>query len=298
MKFGWIRSVKLCLNVWGHNTADETHIDAANPRDRAFRRRCLVPAINPARLEKELEAIVELLHDPGEFSRRCLELLRFYGDRTKRTIDTADFELSALNAPAALIRTMATHFQTNVSENPALAQPAASALWQSGYREARILAVAMLGAQVRDEVPGWASEWAKESVDPIVLDELAMQGLVRWRQSSPSAFLSQTSDWLSGKKTHLFGLKAIQAAVQDHQFEDLPSIYRLLRGQSAKVRGESRLVLNELLSELARRSPQETARFLLEEHNREPELAKRVIREVLPAFPRRQKNLLRDALSG
>jgi hypothetical protein len=64
------------------------------------------------------------------------------------------------------------------------------------------------------------------------------------------------------------------------------------------VRGESRLVLNELVSQLARRSPQETARFLLEERDRQPELAKRVIREVLPAFPRRQQNLLQDALSG
>jgi hypothetical protein len=57
-------------------------------------------------------------------------------------------------------------------------------------------------------------------------------------------------------------------------------------------------VLNELVSALARRSPQETARFLLEEHEREPELAKRVIRGVLPDFPRRQQNLLQDALSG
>jgi hypothetical protein len=238
------------------------------------------------------------MHDPGEFRRRCLEMLRFYGDRTKRTVDTADFELSALNTPNALIRTMATHFQANVSDDPALAQPAASALWQSGYREARILAVAMLGAQVRDEVPGWATEWAKESVDPVVLDELARQGLVRWRQLSPSEFLSQASGWVSGRQTHLFGLKAIKAAVEDPDFEDLPSIYRLLRGQSGRVRGESRLVLNELVSALARRSPQETARFLLEEHEREPELAKRVIRGVLPDFPRRQQNLLQDALSG
>jgi hypothetical protein len=257
-----------------------------------------VPAINPARLEKELEAIVELLDDPGEFRRRCLELLRFYGDRTKRTVDTADFELSALNAPSALIRTMATHFQTSVSEDPALAQPAASALWQSGYREARILAVAILGAQVRDEVPGWATEWAKESVDPVVLDELAHQGLDRWRRSSPSEFIAQTSEWISARRTHLFGLKAILSAVEDQEFEDLPSIYRMLRGQSASVRGESRLVLNQLVSELAKRSPQETARFLLDERHREPELAKRVIRDVLPAFPRRQQNLLRDALSG
>lgn len=258
----------------------------------------LVPAINPGRLDKEIEAIVELMDDPGGFRQKCLELLRFYADRTKRTLDTTEFELSAINAPRALIRTMASHFQTIAHDRPGLAQPAASALWQSGYREARILAVAMLGAQVRDEVPGWATEWAKESVDPIVLDELARQGLVRWRQVSPSDFLARAAEWLSERRTHLFGLKAIQSAVDDPAFEDLPSIYRLLRGQSAKIRGESRLVLTELVSELAHRSPQETARFLLEELGREPELARRLIQDALADFPRRQQNLLQDALSG
>jgi hypothetical protein len=48
-----------------------------------------MPAINPARLEKEIEAIVKLMDDPGEFRRQCLELLRFYADRTKRTLDSA-----------------------------------------------------------------------------------------------------------------------------------------------------------------------------------------------------------------
>lgn len=257
-----------------------------------------MPAINPARLEKEIEAIIRLMEDPGEFRRKCLELLRFYADRTKRTLDSAEFELSALNAPNALVRTMANNFQDNVKDNPALAQPAASALWQSGFREARVLAVAMLGAQVRDEVPEWAAEWAKESVDPIVLDELARQGLVRWRESSPSAFLTRSAEWVAERKTHLFGLKAIQSAVEDPGFEDLPSIYRILRGQSAKVRGESRRVLTELVSELSHRSPQETARFLLEELAREPELARRLIRDSLKAFPRRQQSLLQDALSG
>jgi hypothetical protein len=257
-----------------------------------------MPAMNPARLEKEIEAIVKLMDDPGEFRRKCLELLRFYADRTKRKVDSDDFELSALNAPSALVRTMANNFQAYVKNDPALAQPAASALWQSGFREARILAVAMLGAQVRDEVPGWAAEWAKESVDPVVLDELAHQGLVRWRESSPSAFLTRAGEWLTERRTHLLGLKAIQSAVEDPGFEDLPSIYRILRGQSGKVRGESRRALTELVSGLSGRSPQETARFLLEELNREPKLARRLIRDSIAAFPRRQQSLLQDALSG
>ncbi len=93
------------------------------------------------------------------------------------------------------------------------------------------------------------------------------------------------------------GLWALNAAVGDRGFEEVPAVFRSLEGRLQDARGESRQVLCTLVESLAQRSPQEAAAFLLGERKRDRQSTERVIRSTLRAFPSRQQELLRSALS-
>ena len=260
-----------------------------------------MPAVNPERLRQQVEDLLTLLGDQVALKRRCLDLLDYYADHTRRSLASGGVKDAegVFGVPRPVVRALSQGLRSRTQQKPALILPTATVLWEAGYRETRLLASAILGGIQQMEVAQWAEARASNCDDSVVLMELASQGLAGLREADPTAFLDRASKWLNS--THrwlrLFALMALHSAVENPTFEDLPTVFRLLSGVSEKARGESRQVLYALLRTLTRRSPPESARFLLDELAREVPGTQRMIRASLGHFPARQQELLKHALS-
>lgn len=260
-----------------------------------------MPAVNPERLRQQVEDLLTLLGDQVALKRQCLDLLDYYADHTRRSLASGGVKDAegVFGVPRPVVRALSQGLRSRTQQKPALILPTATVLWEAGYRETRLLASAILGGIQQMEVAQWAETRASNCDDRVVLMELASQGLAGLREADPTAFLDRASEWLGS--THrwlrLFALMALHSAVENPTFEDLPTVFRLLSGVSEKARGESRKALYALLRTLTRRSPPESARFLLDELAREVPGTQRTIRASLGHFPARQQELLKHALS-
>jgi hypothetical protein len=260
-----------------------------------------MPVINPARLAKQMEDLFSQINDPVAFRRQCLDLLEFYADRTRRPGVSKGMEDTGkvFNVQPPILRALSSGLSGRLQGNPSLSGQIAAELWAAGYRETRLLAASIVGWQDRAEVAELAEQWVTDCEDRQALSELASSGIAGWRKADMSGFLERVSLWLDQRSRRLrhFALMALKAAVEDSSFEDLPTVFRILAGVVDKVRGESRQSLFELVRAMARRSPPETARFLLDELAHDSVKARHMIRSTLEAFPAHQQELLELALS-
>ena len=261
-----------------------------------------MPAIDPERLKKQVDRLLDDVSDPVKFQKGCIELLDFYADRTLKSlaIGEVDETYRAFGAPKPLMRAISFGLLTRLEEQPTASLPAAAALWEAGYRETRALASVILGKQSGENVPGWAETWALECDDQIALWELANQGLASWRVTDPTTFFERVEIWLGSteKKLQSFALLVLQSAVEDPSFEDLPTVFRLLDGKTGRFDGVLFHTLNRIINALARRSPPEAARFLMDELTGGSPGAKRMVRNTMERFPVPQRDLLERALSA
>jgi hypothetical protein len=260
-----------------------------------------MPAIDPERLKIEVDRVLDALGQPVELQKRSIELLEFYSDRTLKSIaiGEADEAYLAFGAPKPVMRALSFGFRSRLAQVPSDLFPAAAALWEAGYRETRILATVILGEFSGEEVPNWAERWASGCDDPLALSSLASQGLESWRRTETNAFLTKAEKWLGQEKKDLqvLALLALESAIEDPSFEDLPTVIRLIEGTSDKSKGSAFQALVDVLLALAKRSPPEAARFLLDELKRFRSGSKRLIQSTTHAFPPPQRDLLERALS-
>ncbi len=261
-----------------------------------------MPAINPERLGREIGLISERFNRPDELRREVLGLLDFYADRAKRpgAATHADDVPWNFGIPKPVQRSLAKTLSACGVRDPGSALTAAQSLWQAGYRETCLLALAIVSGQTGPEVADWIEAHILEAQDSRVLHDAAGVGLEGWRLTDPPAFLRRAIGWSRGQETRLqtFGLLALAAAVDDPRFEQLPGLLRGLAGLRSAPRGESRRALNDLVNSLARRTPPEAARFLLDEIERHSPGIDRLVRSNLDAFPPSQRQQLSRALSG
>ncbi len=261
-----------------------------------------MPAVDPARLAREIDAILEHFGDPGALRRLVLDVLDFYADRARRPGASihADDAPWAFGVPRPVLRSMGRALRARSVQQPQVALAAAEALWGAGYRETQVLAASILASQAGPQAADWAQPRAEACQDRAALAELAGPGMEGWRRAEPQAFLARASVWLRSANPRLlaFGLLALTAAVEAPGFVDLPAVLRMLAGVCGETRGESRRGLVALVRVLARRSPAETARFVLDELEARTPGAERLLRGVLEAFPAPQRERLAQALSG
>lgn len=258
-------------------------------------------AINPQRLAAQVEDLLALLDDPQAFCRQCLDLLDSCASRTRKPVTMTNVEetLKVFNVPRPVLRALSTGISRHTQMRSHLAWPAASSLWEAGYRETRLLSSAILGGQQSEEVAQMAEAFAPDCDDNVALFELADRGLAEWRGAT-AKFLERVDIWLESPRRRLrvFALMAIRAAVEEPEFEDLPTVFRILSGMADSVRGDERRSLYALVCSLAIRSPPETVRFLLDEMEKDGLSARRMVRNTRESFPKRQRQLLERALSA
>ena len=257
-------------------------------------------AIDPARLEREVRELEQHFSEPAALRREVLALLDFYANRARRpgASSAASDVPCSFGVPRPVLHSMRKVLRQRAADDPGGAMAAADALWETGYREARLLAAGIVGSQRGGTVADWVEAHAPHCDDSVALAELAGAGLSGWRKSDVSAFLERVATWMEGQGPRLqsLAMSALTAAVEDTSFEHLPALLTRLEGKAGKARGEAKRAMVSLVRSMARRSPPEAARFLLDEMERGTPGASRLAASVLEAFPEAQRRRLASAL--
>lgn len=258
-----------------------------------------MPAIDPSRLEKQIQEILQRADEPLEFSRMCVDLFEFYGDRTKRTLDVHD-DHRVLHVPRPVVRQLSGAIEKTEFDEEESWRKIAESLWGYEYRELRVLGAVVLGSHARLEVLTIAEVWATMCNDVQVVISIASAGLRSYREEVPSELFEAIDGWLNSDNSHVrhLGIQALLAFLEGGENEHIPTILLALRGSSDRARGESWKTLRVLIEELAVRSPPEATRFLLDEMEDGSEGTERLVRTILASFPEVHRNRLQNAIEN
>lgn len=255
-----------------------------------------MPAIDRKRLMRELEELTEALEDPVAFRWKFLNLLEFYADRTRRPgPKRLSDDTSSLGVPAPVLELA---IQAVVAQNPDLNPELVQVLWDSGVREARLLAIALALKGGPVQIRSQFEEWAQRSDDPVLHTEMASTGYPHWLAEDKKSLDAKLSNWLGGRslKMQRFGLEVMRWAAADATFDSLPAIFLGLEKLQFLDRGSNRRALKAVFEVLIERNPGETAGFLLASD--QISSLKWLIREVEILFPAPERERIRQILSS
>lgn len=260
-----------------------------------------MPAINLGRLEREVRRLESLFRSPGELTRSTLEVLGFYAERARRpsAAVTAERESRSLNVPMPVVRAIGMGLHRQVAEHAQDAWPAADALWGAGTRETRLLACWILSGFGGDSVADWIEPRAADLVDAPLMTAVVDRAFVSWRQVSGASYVHRIERWLRSSRSHLqaLGLRTLGAGLDMPELNDLHRAFEALGLLPRPLRGEARSALADLLDALARRSPAETTRFLLDAIESDQPGIDRLARPLLASLPPAQRERLAAALA-
>jgi hypothetical protein len=176
-------------------------------------------------------------------------------------------------------------------------------LWSEPNYEFRQLAASLLGqvsVALQDPVLDRFNQWAKPWIERRLVRILVERGLVRLRVEQRDRYLEEAAARLKSEDVFIqqLGLVFLEYLVDAPDFEDYPSITRilapLLRTGSTSLRPD----LLRLVQILARKSPRETGFFLrqnLFEHQ-DNHNTHWLIRHALIGFPVETQEYLREGL--
>ena len=261
-----------------------------------------MPAIDLARLTREVERLEGLFASPGELRRATLDVLEFYAQRARRApvgVEGTSGE-RALDVPPPVVRAIGAGLQTQARREPPAALPVATALWEASERQARLLACWVLSALPQEQVAAWLEERAGDLEDPVVLAAAVDRGLEAWRRANGQAYVAQLDLWIASPRSAVqaLGLQALEAGLDLPELEDLQHAFQALARLPRPVRGEARRSLESVLTCLADRSPAETTRFLLEEIERKAPGVEKLVRSMAGRLPPVQRERLTAALGA
>jgi hypothetical protein len=256
-----------------------------------------MPAINPEILSQRIEDVLKLLDEPRRFARACYEMLEFYADRTKRTSTVAGRIETArvLRVSRPVLRMLCNEILHYEHADTADWLEAADLMWTTGVREGRFVAACLLSRAAPEDVPKVAESWAESCEDAIALEKLASEGLSTWREEDTDVFLQVLKRWMDDPRLQVrhLALLLIANVSRDSTYDKhLPETFQILQGVSEKVRGESRQSLIALMRQMARHSPAETTKFLLDERKVGYPGVKRLIRSTMDALPENYSDAL------
>jgi signal transduction histidine kinase len=261
-----------------------------------------MPAIEPARLSREVQAVTLAFDRPAELVDRVLALFDFYADRVLRPGAYASMRAPqrSFSAPLPVINSLRQALGREAAARPELAWDIADALWSVGYHESYLLAAAVLEPQTGARVAAWVEERLRGGLEVRLSRLLATSAWRGWRAADPQGFLTLVEAWVQGKDAARqgFAYLALQAAAAEAPTNRLAPLidllYRLPSPRTAAVQQSRR----DLLRGLAERSPAEVAAYLLHEHARAAPGSDRDLRLLLGLFPPELRERLRLALRG
>ena len=263
-----------------------------------------MPAIQPARLKKQVSDLAGKFNQPALFVRDLHALLDLYTDHTHRSGQSGEplSLIATYRAPPPVMRQVWHELIPLIKQQPANVIPLCDALWTEQNYDLQMLAARLLG-QVAVTPPNPVidrlNSWVTTGLDDRIIDGLFGYGLCQLQQDTPGNLLELVSTWMNSPDlpTQKAGLRALLPIINQSGMEKIPSIFRMLTPYLRVAPSQLRPDILKVLSTLAHRSPSETAYFLRQNLSApdNPDTAW-LIRQVLDEFPVEAQTSLRSML--
>lgn len=253
-----------------------------------------MPAVQLARLKRQIDKLAWHFTRPAEFCRELNELLESYADLTYRptsVVKQSTGKVPSYHVPVVVMRQLEMAAGQWAQENAPAALDLMDALWQEPMSEPRFLAAYLLGMLPLDlsqAVTERLQHWARPGEEKEFLQSLFKQGTVMMRRQAAGIFLNQVRDWLNeaGLASKRIGLLAVRPLIEDRNFENLPAVYNAVGPVLQSHPGTLKNELTAVLIALSQRSPTETAYFVrqMAGQTTSPDLL-RLLRRCVSEFP-------------
>jgi len=263
-----------------------------------------MPAIQLARLKIQVTDLLTHFDEPADFVDELHNLLNFYADRTRRPGRSGKPKplIQAYNVPRQIMRRIESDLTPLILADPQGALVLADDLWNDPWFESRLLAISVLGMlspEIPETIVSRLQAWGKTCREDAVLDALLEIGAAGLRTHNPNRFLQLVEYWLGSgdKPSRKIGLRALPALIMDPNFENLPTLYRMLSPLLREASSTLESDISHAVRVLGERSPQETAYFLQQNLIAPHKSGLAVItRSNLDVFPPELENMLRTEL--
>jgi hypothetical protein len=265
-----------------------------------------MPAIQPARLKRQVTDLVALYDQPVVFVRQLHALLDLYSDYTQR-LGQAGIPsplMASYNTPPPVMRQVWHELSKITRSHPNAALHLGDALWAEANVDLQLLAARLLGQlplQPPEPVIERLQTWVHSDPDRRFLDGLLKYGLIRFLTDAPGLLLDLISSWLSSNdlQSQHAGLRALLPLSSDPTSPHLPVIFRLITPYTRNAPSRLRPDIVAVLVSLAHCSPSETA-YLLRQNLATPGNPDTpwLIRHVLNEFPAETQTGLHAAMKS
>ena len=264
-----------------------------------------MPAIDLARLRKQAIQLADFFFLAEDFLKQLQEILDFYVNRTLRKQENIAprSTLPTYRTPAMVLRQIEISIGPLAMENPHYALELADLLWDEGYIETRKLAAFLLGRipPQEERLLARLTAWTQQVRDPSVRSALLTTSLTRMRKETPDEFLIIIGEWLHPARQRFWpnGIQALLPMISDPNFENLPSIFKLVYPIVEAAPGVMQIEIGDLINALYQQSPSETDYFLREIlKNSSNPLTGVMLRRILSTFPQELQSSLRELVRG
>lgn len=226
-----------------------------------------MPAIDLARLKKQVTHLADIFDQPADFLREHREILDYYVNRTLRSQSVAPSSvLPTYRTPPVVLRQIETELGPVAAKKPIQALELADALWDEGWLETRLLAAFLLGRipPQEERLLARLTAWTQAVRDPEVRAALLTTSLTRLRNETPDLFIILVKEWLHPARQRMWsnGIQALVPLINSPDFDNLPPILDVVEPILKVSPAALQFDLQELIVALYKASPDETVFFL------------------------------------
>ncbi len=262
-------------------------------------------AVNPTRLKFQINGLMAFFDSPVEFHQKLNNIFSLYANYALKLGDNALMRplIPMYHLPHPVIRQLSVDMQLHIDQDPQAALSLADELWEDEYYEVKRVAVFILGQLPRLENPqpllSRIRSWLTPDLDNILKTDIITLGMGSLQRHF-------TEDWeeliisllsLHNAPMAALGIQALAEGAKNHNFKNLPVIFRLINPFILNPDPVFIHDLEGLIEVLAELSPQETGYYL----NQILSLSAnsdsiRLVKNCLPFFPPENQTQLKEAL--
>lgn len=264
-----------------------------------------MPAVNPSRLQIQIEELLTHFDKPQSFHRRLQALFSLYANGTLRFGQSPEPRPTSpmYHLPQPLIRQLHLAIKPYLDKDPQAALACADELWDDPYFEIKQTAIFILGnvmIEEPDPILNRLESWIDTQPDDGLRLNLLSTGTLILQKKFPTAWERFIQSLLDQNNPKLIGcgLQGLIEIIEREDFENFPMIFRLISPIIQKPHTAHMEELENLVKTLIGQTPTETTFFLKQtlSLSQSPE-TKRLIKRCLPMLPEKERQDLKSSLS-
>jgi hypothetical protein len=263
-----------------------------------------MPIIDRAVLKIHLANLASNYVDPKAFLRDFHNLVGEYYNHTKReTQKKFPIDKRSDIITSTIINQVANELFPLVISDPSMGSILINSLWDDGSLEARILSSLLLG--IMD--PNYAldilihlPEWLASTSNKLIHESFTNYSFIRIRQEKQTQFLHLLEGWFTSSKVFLqiLGIRALIPLLQEKSFEDLPTIFRIVKPTFMSVCLQSQKDVQRCISYFEKVSFDETLLFLRELIYENQSSFNEHLQRMLPGFSKEFQDKVRNIINN